>query len=46
MNSPTLAFANTLAPSDAPAIAFATVYPLVMLLRILTAQILVLYFLR
>ena len=46
MNSPTLAFANQLAHSDAPAIAFATVYPLVMLLRILTAQILVLYFLR
>jgi len=46
MNSPTLAFANSLAHSDAPAIAFATVYPLVMLLRILTAQILVLYFLR
>jgi putative transport protein len=46
MNSPTLAFANSLAHSDAPAIAFATVYPLVMLLRILTAQILVLFFLR
>ena len=46
MNSPTLAFANQLAHSDAPAIAFATVYPLVMLLRILPAQILVLYFLR
>lgn len=46
MNSPTLSFANALAASDAPAITFATVYPLVMLLRIMTAQGLVLFFLR
>ncbi|MFA5975351.1 MAG: putative transporter [Elusimicrobiota bacterium] len=46
MNSPALAFANAMAPSDAPAIAFATVYPLVMLLRVLTAQLLALWVLR
>lgn len=42
MTSPALAFANTLAKSDAPSIAFATVYPLTMLLRVLVAQLLVL----
>jgi len=46
MNSPTLAFANSIAASDEPAIAFATVYPLVMLLRIFTAQLLTLIVLR
>ena len=40
---PALAFATSLAPSsNAPAVAYATVYPLVMLLRILFAQVLVL----
>lgn len=38
---PALAFANTLATSDAPSLTYATVYPLVMLLRVLTAQALV-----
>ena len=38
---PALAFANGIANSDAPAVAYATVYPLVMLLRILTAQLFV-----
>lgn len=41
---PALAFANTLAKSDAPAISYATVYPLTMLCRILVAQVLVLVF--
>ncbi len=39
---PALAFANAVAPSEAAALAYATVYPLVMCLRILAAQILVL----
>ncbi len=39
---PALAFANGLSPSEAPALAYATVYPLVMCLRILAPQILVL----
>jgi putative transport protein len=39
---PALAFANTMARSDSPAVAYATVYPITMLLRILAAQILVL----
>ena len=41
---PALAFANDLAKSDAPSIAYATVYPATMLARILMAQILVLLF--
>ncbi len=41
---PALAFANGLAKSDAPSIAYATVYPATMLARILVAQILVLLF--
>jgi AspT/YidE/YbjL antiporter-like protein len=38
---PALAYAGSLANSDAPAISYATVYPLVMLLRVLSAQVLV-----
>ena len=38
---PALSFANTLTKSDAPAIAYATVYPLTMFLRIIAAQVLV-----
>jgi putative transport protein len=41
---PALAFANAISKSDAPAVAYATVYPLTMLLRILSAQLLVLIF--
>jgi putative transport protein len=41
---PALAFANSIAQSDAPSIAYATVYPLAMLLRILIVQIIVLAF--
>ena len=39
---PALAFANNLHPSAAVSIAYATVYPLVMILRIISAQLLVL----
>jgi len=41
---PALAFANSLAKSDAPSVAYATVYPLTMLCRILIAQVMVLLF--
>lgn len=41
---PALAFANGLAKSDAPSIAYATVYPATMLARILMAQVMVLLF--
>jgi len=38
----TLAFASNISHSDAPMVSYATVYPLTMVLRILSAQILVL----
>lgn len=41
---PALAFANSIAASDAPSISYATVYPLTMLLRVVCAQLLVLFF--
>ena len=40
-NPPALAFANSQTEHDAPAVSYSTVYPLVMFLRILTAQLLV-----
>ena len=39
---PALAYANKTANNDAPAVAYSTVYPLTMFLRVITAQILVL----
>jgi len=42
---PALAFANSIAQSDAPSVAYATVYPLVMFLRIIAAQLMILLFL-
>ena len=39
---PALAFASALTPSEAPALAYATVYPLVMCLRIIAPQVMVL----
>jgi putative transport protein len=36
---PALAFASNIAGSDAPTVAYATVYPLTTLLRILSAQV-------
>jgi putative transport protein len=41
-NPPALTFATSLAGSDAPTVAYATVYPVTMLLRILCAQVLAL----
>jgi putative transport protein len=43
---PALAFANSIANGDAPSVAYATVYPMTMVLRILSAQLLVLLFLK
>ena len=43
---PALAFASNIANSEAPAVAYATVYPLTTLLRILSAQVLALVFLQ
>lgn len=43
---PALAFANAVCGSDAPSVAYATVYPLTMLLRIVTVQVLILIFCR
>lgn len=42
---PALAFAGDQSASDAPAVGYATVYPLTMFLRVLTAQLLILLFL-
>ncbi len=41
---PALAYANGICSKEAPSIGYSTVYPLSMFLRILTAQILVLFF--
>jgi AspT/YidE/YbjL antiporter-like protein len=43
---PALAFASNIAGSDAPTIAYATVYPLTTLLRILSAQVLAIVLFR
>lgn len=40
---PALAYSNSISSSNYPAVAYATVYPLVMFLRVLTAQLIVLY---
>jgi putative transport protein len=40
---PALAFANGICQSEAPAVAYATVYPLTMLLRIMVAQFLAVF---
>jgi putative transport protein len=42
---PALSFANTTAGNDIPAVSYATVYPLTMFLRVITAQLLILLFL-
>jgi putative transport protein len=42
---PALSFANTAAGNDMPAVSYATVYPLTMFLRVITAQLLILIFL-
>ena len=43
-NPPALAYSNTIAPNDEPAVAYSTVYPLTMFLRIISAQLLILLF--
>ena len=40
---PALAYANATAGNDMPAVAYSTVYPVVMFLRVLTAQIFILF---
>ena len=44
-NPPALAYANSQTDSDTPAVSYATVYPLSMFLRVITAQVLILLFL-
>ncbi len=41
---PALAYSNATAGNDAPSVGYATVYPLTMFLRVLTAQLLILMF--
>ena len=41
---PPLAYSNATAGNDAPSVGYATVYPLTMFLRVLTAQLLILFF--
>ena len=41
---PALAYSNMAAGNDAPAVGYATVYPLTMFLRVLTAQLMILFF--
>ena len=41
-NSPALGYSNSTAGNDMPAVAYATVYPVVMFLRVLIAQVLIL----
>ena len=43
---PALAYANSICSKEAPAVGYSTVYPLAMFLRILTAQLIVLFFCR
>jgi putative transport protein len=41
---PALAYSNAIAGNDAPSVSYATVYPLTMFLRVLSAQLLILLF--
>ena len=41
-NPPALAYSNATASNDVPAVSYATVYPFMMFLRVLTAQLFVL----
>lgn len=43
---PALAFAHNITDSDVPAVSYATVYPMVMISRIIAAQVLILFFAR
>jgi putative transport protein len=41
---PALAYSNSISDNDAPAVGYASVYPLTMFLRVLAAQLLILFF--
>ncbi|HBL33996.1 MAG TPA: putative transporter [Porphyromonadaceae bacterium] len=41
---PALSYANSIAGNDVPAVSYATVYPLTMFLRVITAQLMILIF--
>lgn len=41
---PALAYANKVANNDAPAVAYSTVYPLTMFMRVIVAQLIILFF--
>ena len=41
---PALAYANSICSKEAPAVGYSSVYPLAMFLRILTAQLIVIFF--
>ena len=41
---PALAYSNKLANNDAPAVAYSTVYPLTMFMRVIAAQVIILCF--
>jgi putative transport protein len=43
-NPPALAYSSSIANNDAPAVAYSTVYPLTMFLRIICAQFIILLF--
>ena len=43
-NAPPLAYASSLSDSDQPAVVYSTVYPLIVFLRILIAQVMILAF--
>lgn len=43
-NPPALAYSNAASPNDLPAVGYSTVYPLTMFLRVLTAQLLIIFF--
>ena len=43
-NPPALAYSNEQTACDAPSVGYATVYPLTMFLRVLTAQLLIIFF--
>lgn len=44
-NPPALAYSHSASPNDLPAVGYSTVYPLAMFLRVLSAQLLILFFL-
>ena len=41
---PALAYGNKIANNDAPAVAYSTVYPLTMFMRVIAAQVIILCF--